>query len=104
MFDLNGSQTAWLIYADWLEDQDVPADHIREMANEQIVLGIEPDLECGSQTSKVGTHVTNRGRFEHSVGGMIAGYNFQFVGAIFTNFAKVGSLHSCGSKVGSFFA
>lgn len=36
MFHLNGSQTSWLVYADWLEDQGIPASHIREMAKEEI--------------------------------------------------------------------
>ena len=30
MFKLDGSETGWLIYADWLEDQDINAKHIRE--------------------------------------------------------------------------
>lgn len=34
MFKLDGSQTTWLVYADWLEDQGIPAAHIREAANE----------------------------------------------------------------------
>lgn len=34
MFKLDGSQTAWLIYADWLEDQNLPANFIREAACE----------------------------------------------------------------------
>ena len=32
MIRLDGSQTSWLIYADWLEDQGIPANHIRDMA------------------------------------------------------------------------
>jgi hypothetical protein len=30
MFDLDGSETSWLVYADYLEDQDIDASHIRE--------------------------------------------------------------------------
>jgi hypothetical protein len=29
MFDLDGSETSWLVYADWLEDQGIEAAHIR---------------------------------------------------------------------------
>jgi hypothetical protein len=28
-FDLDGSETSWLVYADWLEDQGFDAAHIR---------------------------------------------------------------------------
>lgn len=31
-FHLNGSQISWMVYADWLEDQGIPANHIRELA------------------------------------------------------------------------
>lgn len=34
MFKLDGSQTSWLVYADWLEDQEKPANHIRDLATE----------------------------------------------------------------------
>ena len=30
MFTLDGSENSWLVYADWLEDQDIDARHIRE--------------------------------------------------------------------------
>ena len=30
MFKLDGSEVSWLVYADWLEDQDLPAQHIRD--------------------------------------------------------------------------
>jgi hypothetical protein len=30
MFELDGSETSWLVYADWLEDQGIDAAHIRE--------------------------------------------------------------------------
>jgi hypothetical protein len=30
MIDLDGSETSWLVYADWLEDHDLDAAHIRE--------------------------------------------------------------------------
>jgi hypothetical protein len=30
MFELDGSETSWLVYADWLEDQGINASHIRE--------------------------------------------------------------------------
>jgi uncharacterized protein (TIGR02996 family) len=30
MFELNGSDTDWLVYADYLEDQGIDAAHIRE--------------------------------------------------------------------------
>lgn len=36
MFKLDGSQTSWLVYADWLEDQGIPASYIRELAKEEI--------------------------------------------------------------------
>jgi hypothetical protein len=29
MFHLDGSETSWLVYADWLEDHDYDATHIR---------------------------------------------------------------------------
>jgi hypothetical protein len=32
MFELDGSETSWLVYADWLEDQGLNAAHIRESA------------------------------------------------------------------------
>jgi hypothetical protein len=32
MFDLNGSEVSWLIYADWLEDQDISSGNMRELA------------------------------------------------------------------------
>jgi uncharacterized protein (TIGR02996 family) len=43
MFELNGSDTSWLVYADYLEDQDIDAAHIREgvadpQTNQWIVL------------------------------------------------------------------
>lgn len=36
-FKIDGSQTTWLVYADWLEDQGIPAQHIRDLANYHIV-------------------------------------------------------------------
>jgi uncharacterized protein (TIGR02996 family) len=30
VFDLDGSETSWLVYADWLEDQGLDASNIRE--------------------------------------------------------------------------
>jgi hypothetical protein len=29
-FTIDGSETSWLVYADWLEDHDLNAAHIRE--------------------------------------------------------------------------
>lgn len=37
MFYLNGSDTNWLVYADYLEDQGIDATHIREGVAEQII-------------------------------------------------------------------
>ncbi len=34
MFDLDGSDISWLVYADYLEDQDIDASHIREEVSE----------------------------------------------------------------------
>jgi hypothetical protein len=31
MFTVNGSETDWLVYADYLEDQGIDASHIREL-------------------------------------------------------------------------
>jgi hypothetical protein len=36
MFELNGSDTSWLVYADYLEDQDIDATHIREGLTEEL--------------------------------------------------------------------
>ena len=33
MFHLDGSEISWLVYADWLEDQGLQANHIRENIN-----------------------------------------------------------------------
>jgi uncharacterized protein (TIGR02996 family) len=30
MFEIDGSETTWLVYADYLEDQGIDASHIRE--------------------------------------------------------------------------
>jgi hypothetical protein len=30
LFTIDGSETSWLVYADWLEDQGLDATHIRE--------------------------------------------------------------------------
>ena len=34
MFKLDGSEISWLIYCDWLEDQDIDAKHIRALLEE----------------------------------------------------------------------
>jgi hypothetical protein len=33
MFELNGSETSWLVYADWLEDQNIDASNIRNFVH-----------------------------------------------------------------------
>jgi uncharacterized protein (TIGR02996 family) len=35
IFSLNGSDTDWLVYADYLEDNNQDAQHIRQAINEQ---------------------------------------------------------------------
>jgi hypothetical protein len=97
MFDLDGSETSWLIYADWLEDQGLDAEHIRMpwMFNDYC-------YEC--------VVVTN-GSFlccYNGVGFMFygyspGGYSCGFVGsrsAYGSNFEGVGSLHHFFSDVG----
>jgi hypothetical protein len=34
MFHLDNSEFSWLVYADWLEDQDIDATHIRSLVVE----------------------------------------------------------------------
>ena len=34
MFKLDGSEVSWLIYADWLEDQGLKSQYIRDRLNE----------------------------------------------------------------------
>ena len=66
MFHLDGSQTTWLVYADWLEDQGIPASHIRDMAQSENVN--HWFFEYSTLTFQVGSLCSLSTNIEHKVG------------------------------------
>ncbi len=79
MFELNGSETDWLVYAEYLEDQGIDAIHIREgVVNPQ----------------------TNQWMSESGTAGKVGmGFIFKNVGCYTSE--KAGSIYSFNDAVGT---
>ena len=48
MFKLDGSEISWLVYADWLEDKGISANHIREFTNNPTTNQFHFEYSCMS--------------------------------------------------------
>jgi hypothetical protein len=92
IFTVNGSETDWLVYADYLEDQGTDSTHIREgVANPYTnqwfseVSGHYAGAGCGQNSGRVGASVPNYlDTFSYRVGSLDSGRvgsNESFVGS-----------------------
>jgi hypothetical protein len=100
MFDLNGSETDWLVYADYLEDQGKDATHIREGVADPHTEDWHPfQQQCTNVGANYCYNLSN-GMLDFAVGS--AGYSD--VGSISLIESKVGGMGSVsGGDVGTAF-
>lgn len=92
MFKLDGSETSWLVYADWLEDRGIDATCIRSF--EDNVNQWHHEFLDRLRVCKVGSGV-NWG----TIGGWVGNGGLGFGGLITTGGGWVGDI--CGSHVGT---
>jgi hypothetical protein len=92
-FMVDGSETSWLVYADWLEDQGLDARHIREplFVNEWFLAYI--DVMGGGFVAGYYNYVgaLREGSFDNDVGAWSFEYSFSTFPGYFTG---VGGIHA----------
>jgi hypothetical protein len=95
MFDLNGSDTDWLVYADYLEDQGIDATHIREGVTEEYIPWhftiITNTAIVGTRSSLYWYLTGNVGGFSHHVGHIDSGPGSGLYGRVGAECHGVGS-------------
>jgi hypothetical protein len=91
MFRLDGSETSWLVYADWLEDQDLDARHIREPL---FVNSWTYEANYNNGIS-AGTYETDVGTVSWRVGcnGDVGSKSYNGAGSCWRNDCRVGGNH-----------